>query len=407
MSYIADLHIHSRFSRACSPQLTIPNLAEAAKLKGISLLGTGDFLHPLWFAELKKDLKESGNGLYEHSGVKFVLTVEISSIYSHKGVVRRVHNIIMLPSLDAVAKFQQVLLSKGAILSSDGRPIVGISSKDLLGMCLEIDKKALFIPAHCWTPWFGVFGSKSGYDSLKDCFEDLIEYVYGVETGLSSDPAMNWRIKELDGKSIVSFSDAHSLSKLGREATIFSSDLNKGYEGLLGDLKDQRIESTIEFYPEEGKYHFDGHRSCNYSQGPEKTRQNGSVCPVCGKGLTIGVLYRVDQLATRTEEEAKSLKRPKYKTLVPLLEVIAETLDVGVSSLKVQNEYKKLTFALGPEIEILIKINLEEIARISGEKIAIAVGKAREGNLVIKPGFDGVYGVVKINDKVIELLNYG
>lgn len=405
MSYIADLHIHSRFSRACSPQLTIPNLARAAKLKGISLLGTGDFLHPLWFAELKRDLKEVGNGLYEHGGVNFVLACEISLIYSHLGKGRRIHLVVCLPSLEDVASLHSQFSTRGAKLSSDGRPIIGMSAQDFCQIVFEINPRAIIIPAHIWTPWFGMFGSQSGYDSFEDCFGPFADKIYAIETGMSSDPAMNWRVGQLDNKSIVSFSDPHSLPKMGREATIFKSDLDLGYEGLLDDLKNRRIEETIEFYPEEGKYHYDGHRNCNFSQGPEKTRQNGTVCPVCGRDLTIGVMYRVDELATRTEKEAKNLKRPEYKMLVPLLEILAETFDMGVSSQRIQNEYKKLTGNLGSEIEILTKTSLEKIAKISGERMAKAIEKVRNGDLVIKPGYDGVYGVVKIWEDDEEIKN--
>src|SRR3989344_4649507 len=305
MAYVADLHIHSRYSRACSQQLNVPNLVEWAKLKGIGVLGTGDCLHPLWFAELKSQLEEDGSGFMVHdsSDVKFVLTVEVASIYSHKGSVRRIHNIILLPSFESAGKLQQALLAKRATLSSDGRPIVGIPSKELLRICLEIEKNAIFIPAHAWTPWFGIFGSQSGYDSLEECFEDLTEYIYAIETGLSSDPAMNWRIKELDSRSIISCSDAHSLPNLGREATVFAGSLESGYSGMFRDIKEQKIAGTIEFYPEEGKYHYTGHRSCNVKYSPEDTKAKGDICPVCGRGLTIGVMERVEDLAGRSTEE--------------------------------------------------------------------------------------------------------
>ncbi|MBI2019692.1 DNA helicase UvrD [Candidatus Daviesbacteria bacterium] len=410
MAYVADLHIHSRFSRACSQQLNVPNLVSWAKMKGINLLGTGDFLHPLWFAELKSQLKEDGSGflIYEKDpSVKFILTVEVASIYSHKGAVRRVHNLIMLPSFQSAANLQQTLMNKKANLSSDGRPIVGISSKDLLRMCLEIDKKALFVPSHIWTPWFGIFGSMSGYDCLEDAFEDLTEYIYAIETGLSSDPAMNWRIKELDKRSIISCSDAHSLPNLGRESTVFAGDISAGYEGLFGDIKNQKIAGTIEFYPEEGKYHYTGHRNCNIKYSPEDTKAKGTKCPVCGRGLTVGVMERVEKLAGRENEElrikneegkivSEAFNRPSYKKLVPLLQVIAEAFGTAPTTQKVLNEYKKLTSVVGNELKILTKADIEEIAKISGPKIAEGVDKVRKGDLVIDPGYDGVYGVVKI-----------
>ena len=410
MSYVADLHIHSRFSRACSPQLNIPNLAQWGGYKGIQLLGTGDFLHPLWLTELKSQLKEDGSGFMSHKGsdIKFVLTVEIASIYSHKGSGRRIHNLVFLPSFEAADKFQKALLGKHANIASDGRPIVGVSSKDLLSMALEASGKAIFIPAHAWTPWFGVFGSESGYGSLEECFEDMSDYIYGVETGLSSDPAMNWRISELDNRSILSFSDAHSLPNLGREATVFNEDFSEGYDGLLKTIKNQSVAGTIEFYPEEGKYHYTGHRNCGIKYSPEETKAKGTKCPVCGKGLTVGVMERVEEVATRSSEELGVQNeggiikctifpdRPEYRMLVPLNQVIAESLNTAKTSKKIEDEYKKLVTNLGGEIKVLTQVPLEEITKIAGPKIAEGVGKVRSGDLVIDPGYDGVYGVVKI-----------
>lgn len=413
MSYIADLHTHSRFARACSPALNVSNLSLWAKLKGINLLGTGDFLHPLWLAELKRDLKEDGSGFLSQKGesgkgqgVKFILTVEIASIYSEKNRGRRVHNIVVLPSFAAVDKLQKALLSKGAKLGSDGRPIVGIPSKNLLQIVLEADDKALFIPAHVWTPWFGVFGSKSGYDSLQECFEDLTAYVYGIETGISSDPAMNWRIKELDQKSIVSFSDAHSLPNLGREATILDGEFT--YEGLWKAIKEQKVAGTIEFYPEHGKYHYTGHRNCHVRYSPSETKRNGTVCPKCGRELTVGVMERVEALATRNNGQLKIdneqgiiksrafPEKPGFRKLVPLMQIIAESIHSTVASQKVQDEYKKLTDNLGGEIKILSEVDGAEIAKLSGSRLAEGVLKARKGDIVIDPGYDGEYGVVKI-----------
>ncbi|MDO8619633.1 MAG: endonuclease Q family protein [Candidatus Daviesbacteria bacterium] len=466
MSYVADLHTHSKYARACSPALNIPNLSEWGNTKGINLLGTGDFLHPLWFAELKRDLKEDGSGFLVHDGsdlpagrqgTKFVLSVEIASIYSHpEKVGRRIHNIVAVSSFAAAEKLQKALLAKGAKLASDGRPIVGISSKNLLSMVLEADEKALFIPAHAWTPWFGVFGSKSGYDSLQECFEDLTPYVYAIETGISSDPAMNWRVKELDNKSIVSFSDAHSLPNLGREATILDGDFT--YDGLWkaisspsviasssaqsanGSLNDSlakqsssekginqiaasplesrldflpprndKIIGTIEFYPEEGKYHLTGHRKCQVRYTPDQTKRNGTVCPKCGRELTVGVMERVEEVANRTSEELKVQSdesgiiksgtfptRAGFRKLVPLMQIIAESIHSTVASQKSINEYKKLTENLGSEISILSEIDIADIAKISGSRVAEGVMKARRGEIVIDPGYDGEYGVVKI-----------
>ncbi|MBI2018125.1 DNA helicase UvrD [Candidatus Daviesbacteria bacterium] len=433
MAYVADLHIHSKYSRACSPQLNVPNLVEWAKYKGIDVLGTGDFLHPLWFAELKKDLTEDGSGflsmkgesgkgeaaegpLLRHEaseprqrrGVRFVLTVEIASMYSQKGRGRRVHNLVFMPDFVSAERFQKELLSRRATLGSDGRPIVGIPSKDLLSLALQASEKALFIPAHAWTPWFGIFGSESGYDSLKECFEDLTQYIYGIETGLSSDPAMNWRIKELDNRSIISFSDAHSLPNLGREATVFDGEISEGYSGLFMTIKEQKIAGTIEFYPEEGKYHYTGHRNCNIKYTPEETKTKGTICPKCGRGLTVGVMERVEVLASRNngqltmDNEGGVIKsktfptRPGYRMLVPLIQIIAESFHTAPTTQKVILEYKKLVTNLGGEIKVLTKTSLDEIAKISGPKIAEGVGKVRQADLVIDPGYDGVYGVVKI-----------
>ncbi len=417
MAYVADLHIHSRFSRACSQQLNIPNLVQWAKYKGINLLGTGDCLHPLWLSELKHQLKEDGSGFLSHDGsdIKFLLTVEVASIYTHKGKGRRIHNLIFMPSFEAVDRFQKALLGKRATLASDGRPIVGISSKDLLYMALEAHEKALFIPSHAWTPWFGVFGSMSGYDCLSECFEDLVEKIYGIETGLSSDPAMNWRIEELDNRSILSFSDAHSLPNLGREATVVGDEIDKGYEGLFGAIENQKIAGTIEFYPEEGKYHYTGHRNCNVKYTPEDTKLRGRICPVCKRTLTEGVMERVEVLASRldgdlkiknTEGVIKSDSFPSragYRMLVPLNQIIAEVLGVAKTSQKVESEYKKLVTNLGGEIRILTRVDLAEVAKLSGSRIAEGINKVRCGDLVIDPGYDGVYGVVKIwNEDEVE-----
>lgn len=410
MAYVADLHIHSRFSRACSPQLNVPNLVEWAKYKGINVLGTGDFLHPLWLTELKKDLVEDGSGFLTHnsSDIKFVLTVEIASIYSQGGKGRRVHNLVFLPDFASAETFQKSLLARRANLGSDGRPIVGIPSKELLRLALEASDKAIFIPAHAWTPWFGVYGSESGYDSLKDCFEDLTPYIYGIETGLSSDPAMNWRVKELDNKSILSFSDAHSLPNLGRESTVFSESLEQGYLGIFEAIKQQKIAGTLEFYPEQGKYHYTGHRNCSVKYTPEDTKDKGTICPVCKKGLTVGVMERVELLATRENDKLqisndkgiiKTQSFPNkagYRMLVPLHQVIAEAFSTAPTTQKVITEYKKLVTNFGGEIKVLTKIDINEIAKISGEKIAEGVDKDRRGDLVIDPGYDGVYGVVKI-----------
>lgn len=408
MSYVADLHLHSRFSRACSSAINIPSLAKWAKLKGIDLLGTSDFLHPIWFAELKQNLKELGNGIYENSGVKFLLSTEISCIYSDRGKVRRIHLVIFLPSLDLVSKISGELGKKKVNMASDGRPITGLSAQNLCEIVFGVEKKAIIIPAHIWTPWFSLFGSESGYDSFEDCFGDFSDKILAVETGLSSEPEMNWRVADLDKKAIVSFSDSHSLPNLGREATIFKGELS--FNGLLSDLASQNILGTIEFFPEEGKYHFSGHRNCGVVFGPVELKKNGETCPRCGKKLTIGVAERVEKLATRSKESLeisieegviKSKKfpeRPGFRMLVGLEKIIAEALNSTPQSQKVRTEYEKLVMNLEPELKILTKTPLDLIKQYSGEKIAEGVDRVRKGKLSIKPGYDNTYGVIKIWD---------
>lgn len=414
MPYVADLHIHSRFSRACSRDLNIPNLAKWAKLKGIDLMGTGDALHPLWQSELKSVLKDFKEGFFEYEGVKFVLSTEVACIYSEGGKVRRIHIVLVLPSFDVALKLSERLTKKGINLTSDGRPIMGLSTKDLCQIVFEIEPKALIIPAHIWTPWFSLFGSQSGYDSLSDCFGEFSEEILAVETGLSSEPAMNWRIKDLDNKSIVSFSDAHSLPRLGREATILNG--RPTFDELRSDLASQNLVGTIEFFPEEGKYHYSGHRNCNVVYSPEEMKKrggpsdpSGQVCPKCSRRLTVGVMQRVEDLASRGSDELGVMSdesgiiksqafpnRPGFRMLVQLEEIIAEALSSTTSSQKVKNEYQRLIEKLGPELKILTKTSAEEIAKVSGEKIAEGVKRVREGKLKIEPGYDNTYGKVKI-----------
>lgn len=406
MAYVADLHIHSRFSRACSSQINVPNLAKWARWKGVDLIGTGDFLHPLWKNELKANLEDLGNGLFQFDGIKFLLTNEISCIYTDKGKSRRIHLVVCLPSLSSLENLSQEFLKRRVNIASDGRPIIGWSATQLCETVWGVEPKALIIPAHIWTPWFSLFGSQSGYDFLSECFGEFSDQIYAVETGLSSEPAMNWRIAELDNKSIVSFSDAHSLPNLGREATIFKGNLS--YDELVDDLKKQNLVGTIEFFPEEGKYHYSGHRNCQVVYGPDELKQKGTVCPVCGKKLTVGVMQRVEDLATRSEAELELVRedgiirskkfpnRPGFKMLVQLDTIIAEALNSTSKSLKVQNEYDKLIGNLGAELWILTKAPIDKISSISGPKIAEGVQRVRESKLSIIPGYDNTYGVVKI-----------
>ncbi len=394
--FVADLHLHSSYSRATSRSLNFDTLAQWAKLKGLGLLASADFTHPIWWKESKSKLKESKNpGFFEYGGVHFVLSTEISCIYSQGGKVRRIHCVLIFPEKRDVENFNEKLGRIGN-LKADGRPIVGISARQLLEVALETNEKVIFIPAHVWTPWFSLYGSNSGFDSIEECFGDLSKYIYAVETGLSSDPVMNWRIPELDNRSIVSFSDAHSCPKIGREVTVFDTGFN--YDGLLSALKKQKIALTIEFFPEEGKYHFTGHRNCNVRHSPSETAREGVICPRCKKKLTIGVMHRVEQLAARDRgEDFRPKSRPPFKRLVPLLEIVAEAFGQKVGSNKVQEEYRRLVDHFGSEMSILLKTSPSELEKKATiYRIVEGVEKVRSGNIVVEPGFDGVYGVVRI-----------
>lgn len=373
------------------------------------MLGTGDCLHPLWFSEIKGVLKESDKGTYEYNGIKFIVSTEISCIYSEYGKTRRIHLIVLLPSIESAQKLSAELNKRNAKLSSDGRPILGMSSKQICQIIFSIEKDAIVIPAHIWTPWFSLFGSNSGYDSLKECFGEFSNNILAVETGLSSEPAMNWRISELDNKSIVSFSDLHSLPRLGREVTIIGGQPN--YYSLKNALASQNIIGTIEFFPEEGKYHYSGHRNCNVVFDPEQLKQNGEICPVCKRRLTIGVLQRVEELATRTSAELRVQSfegiykseafpdRAGFRMLIQLEEIIAESLGVAVKTVKVQQKYEEMVTNIDTELKILTKVPVEMIAMTAGEKIAQGIERVRQGKLTIEPGFDNTYGKVKIWDE--------
>lgn len=427
---IADLQLHSRFSRAVSPAMTIPNIALWAKRKGIGLVATGDWTHPQWFREIERDLEEIGNGLLRLKGDNpgaplFLLATEVSCIYSQGGRVRRVHTLIWVPSIDAARKISLEMTKRGCNLMSDGRPIVGLTSMQIAELVFAIEPKALIIPAHAWTPWFSVYGSLGGFDSIEEAFGPYAKHIYAIETGLSSNPMMNWRIPELDTRSIVSFSDAHSGAKLGREATIFEIPEGQlSYDTIYEALRVTKgkkagksaIAYTIEFYPEEGKYHYNGHRTCKVRQTPEETRQKGTTCPVCGKPLTVGVMHRVDDLAGKTEREVQLIEvtpkdpalkvkmygsgafphRPPFMMMVPLMEIIAESIGSPVTSPKVQTPYSRLTDEVGSEFSVLLRAEIDDIARVAGEKIATGIERVREGKLTIDPGYDGVFGVVKI-----------
>ncbi|MFF3867897.1 UvrD-helicase domain-containing protein [Micromonospora sp. NPDC001898] len=415
--FVADLHIHSKYSRACSRNLTLPNLGWWARRKGIGVLGTGDFTHPAWYDHLRETLHPAEPGLYrlspeaerdiarrlpprladaaEADPVRFMLSVEISTIYKRDDRTRKVHHLIYLPDLDAVQRFNTTLGRIGNI-ASDGRPILGLDSRDLLEITLEASPDGYLVPAHIWTPWFSALGSKSGFDAIADCYADLAEHVFAVETGLSSDPEMNWRVGSLDRYRLVSNSDAHSLPALGREATVFAS--GRDYFAIREALRTgDGLAGTIEFFPEEGKYHADGHRVCEVSWSPEQTRAAGGRCPECGRPLTIGVLSRVEELADRPEGHRPDHARD-VTHLVPLAEILGELNAVGPKSKKVEGKLNELVAALGPELEILTRAPLDEIGRVGGELLAEGIGRLRRGDVRRVPGYDGDYGVITLFD---------
>lgn len=419
MRIIADFHIHSRYSRACSKNLTLSNLAAWASAKGIDLLATSDFTHPAWRKEIEAKLEpaeegffrlkkafeaEDGEGAYEAAPtaaggrpVRFILATEVSCIYKKNGRTRRLHLLIFAPALEAVGKIVAAFERLKCNLRADGRPILGLDAKEIVKIALDADSRCMVVPAHAWTPWFSVFGSESGFDSLEECFEELAPQIHAIETGLSSDPAMNGRLSKLDGVMLISNSDAHSLRNLGREANVLEPEA-LSYEGVMGILRRRdraRFPYTVEFYPEEGKYHVDGHRACGFSCEPEETARRGGTCPKCGKTLTRGVLGRVYALADRDREGGLRSAQPS-RAIVPLAEIIEAALGKSKASKAVSVRYKDMISALGTEFEILLDVPADRVIAVAGAKIAEAVSRVREGRLTIKPGFDGVYGEVRI-----------
>ncbi|MBU2562600.1 MAG: endonuclease Q family protein [Nanoarchaeota archaeon] len=392
---IADLHIHSRFSRACSKSITLINLVKWAKIKGLDLLGTGDFTHPAWFKEIKETLVEK-EGFYYYEDFPFIISGEISLIYTQeKG--RRIHLVLLVPSIDVAEKINSYLDTKGR-RDYDGRPIFKISGEEFVKSMKEISENIEIIPAHIWTPWFGVFGSMSGFDSLRECFKDQINYIYAIETGMSSDPKMNWRIKELEDKAIVSFSDAHSFwpFRLGREATIFQK--TNSYNGLLEQIRMKTFLSTIEVDPAYGKYHWDGHRNCNFSCGPEKTKKIEGICPVCKRVLTIGVESRVEQLSDTPNEFCAKNEKPFY-TLLPLHELIVLAIGGNLQNKKVWDIYNSLINFFENEFNILLYVSKEDLLRENiNETLIDLILRNRVGNIKVKPGFDGEYGVAQVEE---------
>jgi uncharacterized protein (TIGR00375 family) len=399
MQFIADLHIHSKYSRATSREMEVETLAVWAKRKGIKVLGTGDFTHPLYLLELKEKLRPAGDGLYrlknDADGTRFLLTAEVSNMFTQGGKGRRVHTILFAPSLE-VAERIGAKLGKYGKIASDGRPIFGFSAKDLVKMILDISPECLLIPAHAWTPWFSVFGANSGFNSLAECFEDETKHIRAIETGLSSDPEMNWRLSALDDIALISNSDAHSPNKLGREANIFNCDLSYGAITDAIRRKDpRRFLFTVEFFPEEGKYHYDGHRNCNISFAPKETKKHKGLCPACGKRVTVGVMNRVDELADRQEGAVPDKAIPAMH-MVPLDEIIADALGVGVNAASVEREYLRLVEKGGSEFDILMELSPEDLASFVPPMTLEGILRVREGRLQITPGYDGVFGKIRI-----------
>ena len=395
MSFIADFHIHSKYSRATSKDMDLESLAKWAKIKGISMMGTGDFTHPVWLAELKNKLQKADDGVYVYEGVYFVLTTEVSNIYFKAGRMRKVHNMIFSPSLELAGEINSVLSEHGN-LSADGRPILSLECDKMVKSLSALDPAIFFIPCHAWTPHFSIFGSNSGFDSAEECFEAETPKIFSIETGLSSDPAMNWRWSKLDRFCLTSNSDAHSPSKIGREANVFKGKIN--YRELIDILKNkdkERFLYTIEFFPEEGKYHWDGHRACKTRLSPKESMAINNICPVCGKRVTVGVMHRLEGLADRPEGFVDA-KSPSFKRAVPLAEIIGDALGVNPDTVRVEKEYFQLIKAFGTEFRILFDLGEEELMKSCPANIVKGIMNVRKGNLEIAPGYDGEYGEVRV-----------
>lgn len=395
MKFFADLHIHSKYSRATSSQMDLEGISEMAKLKGIKLMGTGDFTHPIWFATLKENISTIGNGLFMFNNIYFILTCEVSNIYVKNGKLRKIHNIIITPSLDSAEKVAD-FLSRYGKTESDGRPILSLDSDRMFERIMEIDERNYLIAAHIWTPWFSLFGSKSGFDSIEECFGEHSQKILALETGLSSDPEMNWMWSKIDNFTLVSNSDAHSPANIGREANCFDCEMD--YDTITHVIKEGDTDKflfTIEFFPEEGKYHFDGHRKCDISMHPNEAKSKENICPRCGRPLTIGVLHRVMELSDRDFGYKPEGKIP-FKKVVPLMEIIALAVEHGKGTKTVERKYRELISRLGTEFEILLDVEYEDIKRVTDGSIADGILKVRKGEVEVKAGYDGVFGDVSI-----------
>ncbi len=426
---IADLHLHSKYSRAVSQKMDLSEIAYWASRKGIDLVATADWTHPLWFQTLQNELEEKEEGLYQlknsasltNSNLRFVLSTEVSNIYTQGGQVRRIHTLIFSPNLSVCQKVISALTQRGVNLKSDGRPIMGLSMIELAQLLWEISEDIFILPAHVWTPWFSLYGSKSGFNSIDDCFGQYSKQITAVETGLSSDPIMNWSIPELETRQVVSFSDAHSGQKLGREATVFKikkPGSQYSYHDLIGAFKQQKsanleVAFTIEFFPEEGKYHYSGHRLCGVRLNPAEVKAANGLCPKCHKTLTIGVMDRVQELAKTLLNEKdlptkfsnsgakliypQSGHRPPFVSIVPLMEIIANSLKVSGISKKVQEKFHYLVDQIGPELEILLFKDLQTLRDLGEEEIGATINQMRQRQIILEPGYDGVFGKIEVN----------
>ena len=401
MRLITDFHLHSKWSYACSEDLTLPNIAKACERKGIGFAGTSDALHPAWQKDIQTLLEDAGNGTFRlkdgSSNVRFMLSTEVSCIYKHGGKARRVHHLILFPTIESVLRLTKSLEERGCNLKADGRPIIGLSSQELLRLVLDADPRCLFIPAHAWTPWFSVFGSKSGYDALDECFGDLTSHIYAIETGLSSDPEMNWRLSALDNVFLVSNSDAHSCGNLGREANVFEME-SPSYDELYRILSQHDVTKfveTIEFFPQEGKYHVDGHRECRFFCEPAQTKKLKGICPTCGRPLTIGVLSRVAELADRDPHPSRPPTSASFRSIVPLAELVASVVGVGKTSKKVATILDQLMQDKRTEFGILLDTPESELIKMTTPEVVSAILNMRAGNVDIRPGYDGEYGIIR------------
>ncbi len=413
MRYVADLHIHSKFSRATSREMVLDTLAHWAKIKGIQLLATGDFTHPEWLFLLKQKLESTGNGFFQLKNIvssengylealplstqdiSFILSTEISFIYSKNGKVRKIHILLLAPDFKSVEKINQKLSGLGN-LRSDGRPILGLDAKTFVKIVADNCPQCVVIPSHIWTPWFSLFGANSGFDTIEECFEEMTPFIFALETGLSSDPPMNWKLSSLDKYSLVSNSDAHSPSKIGREANVFDTEFS--YSGLVDAIKTKNQDKflyTVEFFPEEGKYHYDGHRKCNILFSPRESLQHNNICPVCGKRLTIGVMHRVNELADREQGEHSSLRVP-YKNLIPLNEIIAQAIEKTSECKSVWDIYFRFIHEFENERNILTELDLGELMRLTPERVGLGIERMRKGDVKIVPGHDGCFGQISL-----------